>query len=153
MSDLQHLYKQRAHYINRDLRNGDLTPEQVTESIESDWEKDEDEYRRSYGARSKSAFMSGVRKLVKIPKGASAPKARAPQRVTALAPHRRRSTKAPLKRLPLRTDKKKHAPAKKRRGRRSSGGFLQTVKDVPPLAWGGAAVAALVLFLAFRAAR
>lgn len=54
------LFKERAHWLRRDLRNGTIDRSELSEYIRSDWEKDDDEYRRSYGVTSYSQFKAGV---------------------------------------------------------------------------------------------
>ena len=54
------LFKERAHWLKRDLRNGTITRSELPEYIRGDWDKDEDEYRGSYGVTSYSQFKAGV---------------------------------------------------------------------------------------------
>ncbi len=86
------LYKERAHWLKRDLRNGTIARSELPEYIRSDWEKDDDEYRRSYGVTSYSQFSKGVMAAV----GGGERKAPAKQKRTSKYPKKqKRMSKAP----------------------------------------------------------
>jgi hypothetical protein len=65
LSKHEAVYKERAKWLNRDLREGTISPSEVDAYIKADWDKDSDEYEDAYGIKSYKAFHAGVKRHIK----------------------------------------------------------------------------------------
>ncbi len=111
------LFKERAHWLKRDLREGTVQRSELSQYIRSDWDKDEDEYRGSYGVTSYAQFHKGV--MAAIGGGSAVQRGKRPAKHTTKTVRKapKRSTKkAPVKKfsaeaLKRRACKSKRIPA------------------------------------------